>query len=152
MAGCKPADEEGEDTNGDGTTPGGTTPGGTTPPATVDPGTLAGRYFKTLAYANGNDDVNRQFEITSEGHLVSYSGTTSVARDFYITSVADGKLSLTYVPKYGTGTETGTVAYVYTEADKTLTVSNFASTMSEGFYLGRFDISSEENEIIFFQH
>jgi hypothetical protein len=127
MAGCKPADEEGEDTNGDGTTPDGTTPGGTTPTA-VNPGELVGRYFNSAKDANSTT-ANPEFEITSEGRLISYNGT-SISRNFYITNVAGNKLSLTYVPTYGTGQHEGTVDYEHNATAKTLKVSNFQGNES----------------------
>jgi hypothetical protein len=155
MAGCKPDDDESEDTNGDGTTPGGTTPGGTTPVA-AEVGDLAGRYFKTSADATSNLDTNRQFEITDKGHLESYTGI-ALTRDFIITSKADGKLSLTYVPKYGTGNHPATVDYEYDADAKTLKVSNPQTTSDlgvGGVFMGNFDARPDENDEarVYFKH
>ncbi|MDR0456137.1 MAG: hypothetical protein LBH20_05590 [Treponema sp.] len=121
-------------------------------PVPVNPGELAGRYFTTAANATGNLDTNRQFEITSEGRLVSYSGATSIARNFYITSVEDDLLCLTYVPTYGTGNHTATVDYDYDATAKTLTVYSPYTTSDlgiSGIFMGNFSPNDDGEKVYY---
>jgi hypothetical protein len=139
MAACSNGDDD--DGNGSGEKPSGQTPGGGgTLTAVTPPAELVGVYFKSAASAGGSDITDRQFEITSAGHLISYSGagSDSVARDFTITAAASGKISLGYVGRSG-GVNTGSVDYVYDASANTLKVSNFnGGDLGNGFFSGQF--------------